>query len=296
MIVPKTPRWIRPIGFDERTGQDETYSVCMTQNQARSVSELAQARAEFTRAKAAVLSALRQLDQSGENFEPAHEVKNVLQTILMGMAYLRNNFQAVDENVRSVISEVRHAVRRAKRIVRGTLQRSAVDELEMKEENLNSAIVRPLRLVNCGLIRAHIAVVLQLAKTLPPIRLDLDRMEQVFVNLFLNAIHAMPQGGALLVRTRTQSDGSSKPLVIAQIQDTGSGIPEANLGRVFDPFFTTKPAGAGMGLGLSAARRIVEQHGGSIQIQNVTPVGVMVTLRFNPQSKTLYAKKAHPHC
>jgi two-component system, NtrC family, sensor kinase len=135
-----------------------------------------------------------------------------------------------------------------------------------------------------------------LAKTLPPIRLDLSKMEQVFVNLFLNAIHAMPQGGALLVRTRTQSDGSSKPLVIAQIQDTGSGIPEANLGRVFDPFFTTKPAGAGMGLGLSAARRIVEQHGGSIQIQNVTPVGVMVTLRFNPQSKTLYAKKAHPHC
>jgi signal transduction histidine kinase len=272
-----------------RSGQDEAYSLYMTQNQARSVSELAHARAEFTRAKAALLNALRQLDQSGENFEPAHEVKNVLQTILMGMAYLRNNFQAVDENVRSVIIEVRHAVRRAKRIVRGTLRRSAVSELEMKQGNLNSAIVRPLRLVNCGLIRSQIAVVLQLAETLPPVRLDLARMEQVFVNLFLNAIHAMPHGGTLLVRTRTQSDQSSRPLVIAEIQDTGSGIPEANLGRVFDPFFTTRPAGAGMGLGLSTAKRIVEQHGGSIQIQNVTPVGVLVTLRFNPQTNSHHA-------
>ena len=99
------------------------------------------------------------------------------------------------------------------------------------------------------------------------------------MNLFVNAAHAMPRGGTLAVRTyaRPAVPGAGAE-VVAEVDDTGDGVPEDALGKVFDPFFTTKPPGKGTGLGLSVTKTIVGLHGGTIDLANRPGGGVRVTL------------------
>jgi two-component system, NtrC family, sensor kinase len=97
----------------------------------------------------------------------------------------------------------------------------------------------------------------------PPVHGVKGQLVQVLVNLITNACHAMPHGaGKLRVEVRPAADGR----VLLRVEDTGRGIPEANLKRVFEPFFTTKGEGQGTGLGLSIVRNIVQQHGGEIRV------------------------------
>jgi signal transduction histidine kinase len=98
---------------------------------------------------------------------------------------------------------------------------------------------------------------------------DAERLQQLFLNLFLNAADAMPSGGQLRVRLGPAPNGE----VEVRVGDTGTGIPEADLERVFDPFFTSKPAGEGSGLGLAVVRGIVTDHGGTIEVTSQTGKG-----------------------
>jgi two-component system, NtrC family, sensor kinase len=129
--------------------------------------------------------------------------------------------------------------------------------------------------------------------------LDRNKMEQVFINLFLKALRVMPQRGTLTIRTKaeiwpSQSSAYDKPgahiiagdtVVIAEVQDTGPGIPPDILPRVFDPFFTTKPGGTGTGLGLSIVKKIVELHGGLVRLENAPEGGARVTVTLRAQTK-----------
>lgn len=105
---------------------------------------------------------------------------------------------------------------------------------------------------------------------LPYIKVDKNQMHQVFLNLFLNAIQAMPNGGELKIEVRPSvshsGDGSKQNFIKAVISDTGKGIPPHLIDRVFDPFFTTKPKG--IGLGLSIAYQIINKHGGTIKVES----------------------------
>jgi two-component system, NtrC family, sensor kinase len=222
----------------------------------------------------------------------AHEVKNPLQTMLMGLAYLGNNLPADHETFPMVLADMREAVKRADSIVRELLTLSAATHITMKDEDFNAVVERSLWLVNYQINAAKVNAVKDLAAGLPPVRMDRARLEQVFINLFLNAAQAMPAGGTLTVRTRTQTGVEAPPrgeraggqfrpgeqVVLAEVQDTGIGIPEPNLKKVFDPFFTTKPVGSGTGLGLSVARQIIDLHGGLITLRNVPEGGVRVTI------------------
>jgi two-component system NtrC family sensor kinase len=125
-------------------------------------------------------------------------------------------------------------------------------------------------------------------------------MGQVFINLLLNALQAMSHNGVLTVTTRTRRFGEDlklsgpafsqfKPgdqVVIAEVQDTGTGIAADDLPKLFDPFFTTKPSGAGTGLGLSVARKIMDLHGGAIDIRNHPLGGVVATLLLKAEPDT----------
>ncbi len=104
---------------------------------------------------------------------------------------------------------------------------------------------------------------LNLAEDLGATKADAAQVEQVLLNLFLNARDAMPSGGDLVVRT-----GMRESMVVVEISDTGEGIPRENLNRIFDPFFTTKPIGKGTGLGLAVSYGIVEEHGGRIFVDS----------------------------
>jgi PAS domain S-box-containing protein len=220
----------------------------------------------------------------------AHEVKNPLQTILMGLDYFTRAVPSDNENVSMVLTDMRSAVKRADTIIRGLLQFSATNTPDAKDEKFNAVLAQALLLVRYELTRSRIVLMGDLAEVLPPVRLDKIKMEQVFINLFMNAIHAMPNGGKLTVTTRAERIASpveeggtvrfrpGDTVVIAEVRDTGTGIPEEVLPKIFDPFFTTKPTGVGTGLGLPVTKKIIELHGGTITIRNDPAGGVRVTI------------------
>ena len=221
----------------------------------------------------------------------AHEVKNPLQTIQMGIDFLDRNTPRVDQNVPMVLAEMLNAVRRADKIVRGLLDYSTAHELEQRPQDINTVLERSLELVRFELVRGQIEVQKNLDPALPLVAYDRNKMEQVFINLFMNAVHAMNPGGILSLHTavRRWPKVGSPPedttyfqhgdeIVLIEIEDTGSGIPEDLLERVFDPFVTTKPTGVGTGLGLAVTRNIISLHGGNIAIANRPEGGARVTI------------------
>ena len=138
-----------------------------------------------------------------------------------------------------------------------------------------------LKLVHQELSLTGVRTQLRVAGDLPPVRGNPGNLQQVFLNLFLNAIQAMPQGGELTVDA-ARDDG----FVRVRVQDTGPGIPAADLDKVFEPFFTTRPAGIGTGLGLAVSHSIVQQHGGIIDVRSEPGQGAPFTvfLPVAPQS------------
>lgn len=134
-----------------------------------------------------------------------------------------------------------------------------------------------------------------LYRNLHKIQLDEDKICQVFVNVFLNSIQALPEGGTMTVRTyEKQLTGidihepyvkngvftAGETVIVAEVEDMGTGIPDEQITHVFDPFFTTKPIGEGTGLGLTVSRKIMESHGGQIDIMNREEGGVKISAVF----------------
>src|SRR5678815_4035058 len=129
----------------------------------------------------------------------AHEVKNPLQTILMGLDYLVPNCPAANENIAMVLTDMRDAVMRANAIIRGLLQLSAQTDFEMKADDLNASVRRALGLVKAQIIASKISVVRKLDSNLSRVKVDRGKIEQVFINLFINAVQAMSSGGVLTI-------------------------------------------------------------------------------------------------
>jgi signal transduction histidine kinase len=211
----------------------------------------------------------------------------------MGVEFLQAHL-ASDEIASDVIHEMSEAVSRADGVVRGLLDFSAPKRLQLAPSDLNALIEHALVLVR-GERRGEVEIVREFQPDLPLVPLDTDKISQVFINVLSNAYHAMPDGGTLTVRTyskqltgvgsnigdtRSESFRVGEALVVAEIDDTGEGIPEDKMPKIFEPFFTTKPTGSGTGLGLSVVKTIVDLHGASIDVRNLSDVGTRVTLTF----------------
>ena len=229
----------------------------------------------------------------------AHEVKNPLQTILMGVSFLQRKLQNADEAVSASLKDMEESVARADSIISGLLALARVSDFQLKSGDLNPIIQQCLRLTKAKMDAASITTVLNLAADLPVVQLNVIKMEQVFLNLFFNAIHAMPSGGSLTVMTRTMVLDDNPPaippmlrkyrpgqrLVIAEVRDTGTGIRDNILPRLFEPFFTTKPPGVGTGLGLFVAKRIMDRHGGVIALNNAPGGGALATVALRVEQE-----------
>lgn len=221
----------------------------------------------------------------------AHEVKNPLQTIMLGLDYLGSRLQPPDENIAVTLDEMRDAVKRASLIIREMLTLSKDGDFSFVLQDLNALIERSALLLKNSLAASQIQLVLELSAALPLLSVDPPKLEQVFLNIFINSLQAMPAGGTLTVRSRqlTLDEATAREpafrkfnpgnnLVVVEVQDTGSGLTDDALSRAFDPFFTTKPVGVGTGLGLSVARKIVDAHGGNIEIKNAPGGGALVVV------------------
>ena len=223
----------------------------------------------------------------------AHEVKNPLAILLMGVNFLDKTLPATDENVATVLKEMHEAIARADSITRGLLEFAGSQTLAVTAEDLNQVLEQTFRLVRHEMAKQGVALIKELGEGLPQVGADKNQIQQVFVNVFMNAIHAMPHGGTLTVRTYEkeltetaffQGARAAAPLwvgdrvVVVEVDDTGTGIAEENMSRIFDPFFTTKPTGVGTGLGLPVTKKIIELHGGTIDIKNIPGGGVRVAI------------------
>jgi len=120
----------------------------------------------------------------------------------------------------------------------------------------------------------------ELPETLPPVKANAQELEQVFLNLLLNALDAMPKGGRLKVSAATTALRDEQPAVAVAVADTGVGIPETIRDRIFEPFFTTKQEGRGTGLGLSICLGLVRSHGGEIEVESEPGRGSRFTIKL----------------
>lgn len=223
----------------------------------------------------------------------AHEVKNPLGIIMQGINYFEGEFPLTQKNNREIIQMMKESVNRADSIVRALLDFSRVAEIDMKPEDVNPILEDSLLLVEHRGKLKNVEIIKELGKDIPKVQVNRGKIEQVFVNLLLNAIHAMSNGGKLYIRSyfsrlnkirpgigrrKTDSFGLGKKGVIIEIKDTGSGISRENMDKVFDPFFTTKGRTEGTGLGLAVTKSIVEMHKGIVNVESECDKGTKVTI------------------
>ncbi|MDD5006182.1 MAG: ATP-binding protein [Candidatus Omnitrophica bacterium] len=225
----------------------------------------------------------------------AHEMRNPLGTIMQGVAYLEQIISPEAKEPHEALSIVKENAQRADKIVISLLDFSRATKLELHPEYIDPIIENSLNLIKTEL--KNIKVVKEIQKDLPKVLVDKNKLTQVFINLFMNAIHAMPESGKLTIRsfvkqleeTRKGIDGrpddsfkAGENVVVIEIEDTGMGISEENLKRIFDPFFTTKEPGKGTGLGLSVSRNIIIMHKGLIEVKSQVKKGtkVIITLKI----------------
>ncbi len=204
----------------------------------------------------------------------AHEVNTPLAVISTYAQMLAKQISG-DEQKAPLLEKIARQTFRASEIVNSLLNFSRTSPTEFVSVDLNKVIRETLTLLEHQLAKAAVKVELSLDESLPRIKGNAGKLQQVFLNLFINARDAMESGGTLAIRSEAQSG-----LVHVTVADSGAGIAPENLSRIFDPFFTTKAARKGTGLGLSVSYGIVREHSGEIEVQSEIGAGTRFHLSF----------------
>ena len=213
----------------------------------------------------------------------AHEAGTPLNVILGTAEYLMMEMEGDDpkiEELKIIISQAEHITK----LIHKLLNFSRYNKPEFKSIDINSLVRDVLKLTDLQIAKEKIKVVTDLQSDMPAIIGDDNQLQQVFINIIVNAVHAMPQGGTLTIASRLDISESSVPhsngFVEIGISDTGFGIPSKDIPKIFDPFFTTKDIDKGTGLGLTVSYRIVEDHGGTIDVESKVNEGTRFTVKL----------------
>ncbi len=204
----------------------------------------------------------------------AHEVNTPLTGISSFTQMLLEGAQPEDPRTK-VLEKIERQTFRAAKIVNGLLNLARPAQIDSGPCDINAVISDVLALLEHQFKTGRIQVRKEFATPGPVVQGMEYKLQQVFLNLLLNARDAMPKGGWLTIVTRFEKDG-----VAVEVGDTGSGIPAEHLSRIYDPFFTTKAIGKGTGLGLSITYGIVQEHGGAITCDSTVGQGTRFTLQF----------------
>jgi PAS domain S-box-containing protein len=217
----------------------------------------------------------------------AHEINTPLAVISSYSQMLAKQLRG-DPRLSPVLEKITQQSFRAAEIANGLLNFSRTSTTEMKPTNLNQVIRDTLSLLEHQFKTAQIDVTLDLTEGLPSIHGNAGKLQQVFLNLLLNAKEAMPGGGNLRVTTLVNGH------VEAIVSDSGSGIAPENMKRIYDPFFTTKTMPApgakrGTGLGLSVSYGIIQEHAGKIHVESAVGAGTTFHVEFPLLRKSVHA-------
>ena len=206
----------------------------------------------------------------------AHEVGTPL-NIISGRAEFLQSTAQLDEAGRKDLQVIIGQIERVSKIIRSMLDTVRPQKLEIQATALGDVLDRLLPLLRPPARRRSVSLLTTIPADLPPLAADPNQLQQLLINLILNALDATPPGGRITVTgRRDRRDGRAG--VAVDVADTGPGIPEALRPRLFEPFVTTKPAGQGTGLGLAICRDIIKAHGGDIGVESRPGQGTTFTV------------------
>lgn len=209
----------------------------------------------------------------------AHEINNPLAGVLVYTKLVSKKIgsESYDKGeTLNNLSKIESAVNHCSKLVKGLLDFSRQSKPVFNPVLISSVIDQVMSLVGHQANMKSIKVLREETPQLPPVMADFDQLQQVFLNLIINAIQAMPDGGKLTIRSALEKDGR----VSISIQDTGCGISPENMEKLFIPFFTTKEKGKGVGLGLAVSYGIIERHNGKIDVQSKPGEGSAFTVHL----------------
>ena len=204
----------------------------------------------------------------------AHELNNPINNIILTIDSLVGGRKITDERRLTMLKDILNQAVRASEIVKHLLDFSRSDRAIIEDLDIAQVLQETIQISENQITVNNIKLRVDLATDLPVIKGNRQALQQVFINLLTNAVHAMPSGGELLISAVRESDRK----IVIRVRDTGSGISEEHLPYIFDPFFTTKKVGTGTGLGLSVSYGIIKKHGGIITVNSSPGKGSTFTI------------------
>jgi len=202
----------------------------------------------------------------------AHEIRNPLSSIKGFAVYFRERFSEKEED-QTIADTMIAEVERLNRVISQLIEFARPLELKREKIYLPDLVQHPLTLIAPDLKKNNINIIMNTAPDMPLVDVDPDKVKQVLLNVFLNAASAMKNGGTLQI-----SLIADKSIITVAVSDTGTGIEKKDLPRIYDPYFTSKPTGTG--LGLAVVQKIMEAHGGTINVESTAEQGTTVFLQF----------------
>lgn len=209
----------------------------------------------------------------------AHEIRNPLASINFNVQLLSKKLNT-DQSVQQILGDTLEGIDRIKMVMKRTLDYTKELNTSLEYGQIDGVLTDAIALVSQKLKDHHIEIKKEMVDRFPLVLLNAHQLQQVFVNILLNAAEAMPRGGVIKVAGKIEEYAYWKGTnyLLITIQDSGAGIPQENLKRIFDPFFTTKEEGTG--LGLSIVHKILEQHRATIEVKSRENRGTIFYMRF----------------
>lgn len=202
----------------------------------------------------------------------AHEIRNPLSSIKGFAVYFRELFSGNKED-QQMVDIMIDEVERLNRVITQLIEFARPLQLKRKKINFSELIQHALNLISADAKKNQIIIAMETASDLPFAEVDSDKVKQVLLNIFLNSLAAMQNGGELKIKLTCEKNN-----IIVSVSDTGTGIEMKDLPHIYDPYFTSKPAGTG--LGLAVVQKIMEAHGGTISVESASGHGTTVRLQF----------------
>ena len=205
----------------------------------------------------------------------AHEIRNPLGSIKGAAQVLRSEAESAEQ--RNLLDVITEEVNRLNRVVTQFLDYARPYTPDLKPRSINAVVEKAMSVIEANNLSSRVHIQLELHPHLPPVPMDQEQIHQVILNIAINAIEAMPEGGTLTVRTSRIASDTGDAVGIS-IRDTGQGIRRETLRQIFTPFFTTKERG--VGLGLAVCERIIRSHGGKIRVKSIPGQGTIFFIRL----------------